>query len=402
MTYLPPTAPVLDEHGRPADQIRLLGLSATGYHGVLDHERADGQTFVADVVVHLDTRRAAATDDLGHTLNYASLAQDVVAVLAGPAVNLLETVAEQIAALVLDLPGVVAVDVALHKPSAPVPVPFDDVVVAIRRDRTKLPSARFDPDAAPASSVAEIGSPVVQPDDGPELPAEPGPPAPPAPDRLDEVPGAPVRAVLALGANLGDARATLRDAVHELAQTPGLEMLAVAPLARTAAVGGPEQPDYLNTVVLVATDLSPRQLLHACQAVEDVHGRTREVRWGARTLDIDVIDVAGVVAVTDDLELPHPRAHARAFVLQPWAEIEPEAFLPGLGGGPVDALAATAPDRDGVRWLALDWLSEPAGPPAEPAPVPVPPAPVIAEPGSVERPGSYQPGPPVPLPPERD
>jgi dihydroneopterin aldolase/2-amino-4-hydroxy-6-hydroxymethyldihydropteridine diphosphokinase len=388
VTHLPPTAPVLDEHGRPADQIRLLGLSATGHHGVLDHERADGQTFVADVVVHVDTRRAAATDDLVHTLNYASLAQDVVAVLAGPAVNLVETVAEQVAALVLDRPGVVAVDVAVHKPGAPVPVPFGDVVVAIRRDRTKLPSARFDPDAEPAPSVAEIVAPRAGEDAAlavADAPAEDAPAAPPAPDRLDEAPQAPVRAVLALGANLGDARTTLREAVHELAQTPGIEMLAVAPLARTAAVGGPEQPDYLNTVVLVATTLSPRQLLHACQGVEQRHGRTREVRWGARTLDIDVVDIAGIVAATDDLELPHPRANARAFVLQPWAEIEPGAFLPGLGGGPVDALAATAPDRDGVRWLALDWLNE------VPAAVAVPARPAAhAEP----------PAPPVPLPPE--
>lgn len=396
MTYLPPTAPVLDEHGRPADQIRLVGLSATGYHGVLDHERAEGQTFVADVVVHLDTRRAAATDDLEHTLNYASIAQDVVAVLAGPAVNLVETVAEQIAALVLDRPGVVAVDVALHKPSAPVPVPFEDVVVAIRRDRTKLPSARFDPGARPAASVAEIGAPRADADDaGPaagsplDLPTEGSLGAPPAPDRLDEAPPGPVRAVLALGANLGDARATLREAVHELAQTAGIEMLAVAPLARTAAVGGPEQPDYLNTVVLVATTLSPRQLLHVCQDVEQRHGRTREVRWGARTLDIDLVDVAGLVAAADDLELPHPRANARAFVLQPWAEVEPAAFLPGLGGGPVDALAATAPDRDGVRWLALDWLNEGAAPrsPAEPEQTDV-----RAQPGRAAA--------PVPLPPE--
>ena len=78
-----------------------------------------------------------------------------------------------------------------------------------------------------------------------------------------------------------------------------------------------------------------------------------------RTLDIDIVLYGSVLAVTDDLELPHPRAHERAFVLQPWAQIAPDAVLPGLGGGPVAALAATAPDRDGIRWLALDWLAAP-------------------------------------------
>jgi dihydroneopterin aldolase/2-amino-4-hydroxy-6-hydroxymethyldihydropteridine diphosphokinase len=77
-----------------------------------------------------------------------------------------------------------------------------------------------------------------------------------------------------------------------------------------------------------------------------------------------------VLAVTDDLELPHPRAHERAFVLEPWAQVDPQAVLPGLGGGPVAALAATAPDREGIRWLALDWLTAPTPPSAADGGVP--------------------------------
>ena len=122
-------------------------------------------------------------------------------------------------------------------------------------------------------------------------------------------------------------------------------------------MGGPEQSDYLNTVVLAWTTLAPRALLRVTQAIENAHGRERHERWGPRTLDIDIVLYGSVLAVTDDLELPHPRAHQRAFVLQPWAQVDPDAILPGLGGGPVGALAATAPDRDGVRWLALDWLT---------------------------------------------
>jgi dihydroneopterin aldolase/2-amino-4-hydroxy-6-hydroxymethyldihydropteridine diphosphokinase len=177
-------------------------------------------------------------------------------------------------------------------------------------------------------------------------------------DRMDARPDEPVDVVLALGANLGDAQGTLRRAVAELDTLTGVDVVEVGPLARTAAVGGPEQPDFLNTVVIVRTTLSPRELLHGCQSVEAGNGRERDVRWGPRTLDIDIVVFGDVIGSATDLELPHPRANERAFVLAPWAHLAPEAHLPGLGGGPVAALAATAHDREGIRWLALDWLHD--------------------------------------------
>jgi len=177
-------------------------------------------------------------------------------------------------------------------------------------------------------------------------------------DRLDERPAEPAEVVLALGSNLGSSQDVLRSAVAALAAVPGLEVHEVSPLARTSAVGGPAgQPDFLNAVVLARTTLAPRELLLAVQEIENEHGRVREERWGPRTLDIDIIQFENVIAFSEDLELPHPRAHERAFVLQPWAELDPQAVLAGLGGGPVEALAATAPDKDGLRWMALDWLS---------------------------------------------
>ena len=174
-------------------------------------------------------------------------------------------------------------------------------------------------------------------------------------DRLDLAPDGEADVVLALGSNVGSSQETLRQAVHDLAAVEGLQILAVGPLARTAPVGGPDQPDFLNTVLLARTRLSPRALLHACQRLEERHGRVRAQNWGPRTLDVDVITFGTVVASADDLELPHPRANQRAFVLQPWSHLDPEAVLPGLGGGPVAALAQTAPDAAGIRWMALDW-----------------------------------------------
>jgi dihydroneopterin aldolase len=129
------SAPVLDGEGRPLDQVVLRGLSVRGRHGVLDAERELGQTFVLDVVLHLDTRAAAADDDLTRTVHYGVLAEQVAAVVAGEPVALVETLAQRVADVALVPEPVVAVDVTVHKPQAPVTVPFADVEVRIRRWR---------------------------------------------------------------------------------------------------------------------------------------------------------------------------------------------------------------------------------------------------------------------------
>jgi dihydroneopterin aldolase len=118
-----------------ADIIRLSGISAVGYHGVFEHERRDGQQFIADVALHTDTRRAAATDDLDSTANYGLLANQVRDIIAGDPVNLIETLAERIAGHVLAAFAVDAVEVTVHKPQAPIEVPFSDVAVTIFRER---------------------------------------------------------------------------------------------------------------------------------------------------------------------------------------------------------------------------------------------------------------------------
>jgi dihydroneopterin aldolase len=115
------------------DRIELVGLRARGFHGVLEHERRDGQEFVVDVSLEVDTSAAAARDDLAETVDYGVLAQSIAAIVAGDPVDLIETLAERIADACLTDGRVSAVDVAVHKPSAPVTVPVEDVVVRIRR-----------------------------------------------------------------------------------------------------------------------------------------------------------------------------------------------------------------------------------------------------------------------------
>jgi dihydroneopterin aldolase len=120
---------------RGLDRIELLGLRGTGRHGVLAHETALGQLFVVDLTLHLDTSSAAAEDDLKATVDYGAMAEQVVAVISGEPVQLIETLAQRIADVALGPERVQAVDVRVHKPEAPISVPFDDVVVAIRRER---------------------------------------------------------------------------------------------------------------------------------------------------------------------------------------------------------------------------------------------------------------------------
>ena len=151
------------------------------------------------------------------------------------------------------------------------------------------------------------------------------------------------RAVIALGANLGDARAALKGASEAIEATPGVSVLAQSSVYSTAPIGGVEQPDYLNAVVIVDTTLSPPELLDRLHDIENAWHRTREVRWGPRTLDLDLIDYTGVTSDDPELTLPHPRAHERAFVLVPWLEADPEAELTGFG--PVAGLVPALGDQ---------------------------------------------------------
>jgi 2-amino-4-hydroxy-6-hydroxymethyldihydropteridine diphosphokinase len=147
-------------------------------------------------------------------------------------------------------------------------------------------------------------------------------------------------AVLSIGSNLGDRSQYLRVALDVL--RPWL--VAVSPVYETAPWGPVPQQDYLNAVVLVAdASASPRDWLSRAAAAERAAGRTREVRWGPRTLDVDVIAVDDVVLDEPDLVVPHPRAHERAFVLVPWRAVEPDAALLGT---PVATLIDKLPPED--------------------------------------------------------
>ena len=142
-------------------------------------------------------------------------------------------------------------------------------------------------------------------------------------------------AVVALGANLGDRARTLEDAVTELARLPLTTAVVTSEPIESVAVtlDGPDAaaPAYLNSIALLTTRLAPSVLLGFLHAIENRHGRERRVRWGDRTLDLDLIAYGDVISDDPALTLPHPRAHERDFVLVPWLTADPDAELPGRG-----------------------------------------------------------------------
>ena len=148
-----------------------------------------------------------------------------------------------------------------------------------------------------------------------------------------------MKAVVALGANIGNPREQIDVAIALLREAT--EVKAVSSYFVTKPVGGPEQPDYLNAVCILESELPALDLLAVLQGIEKSLGREREVRWGPRTIDLDLIQYGSLLSAAAELELPHPRAHERRFVLEPWCEIEPDAIL--LTHGKISELLALLP-----------------------------------------------------------
>lgn len=292
------------------DQIRLTGVRAVGKHGVLDFEHERAQTFVVDATLFLDLAPAGHSDDLHDTVDYGAIAKGIVAIIEGDHVDLIEKLADRIASMILEYPAVARTQVTVHKPSAPIVVPFDDVSVTVERSRET---------AFAASQVHH--------------------------------------AVIAMGGNQGDMVATLRDAVRSIDGLASTQVTGVSPLYRTDAWGMPDgTPEFHNAVVSVNTRLSALELLRGLQRIEADHGRVRTDHWTSRTLDLDIIDFDGQESQDPDLTLPHPRAWQRAFVLGPWLALEPDAELTGDHAGSVAQLLHESTDRDHIDEIADDWM----------------------------------------------
>ena len=134
-----------------------------------------------------------------------------------------------------------------------------------------------------------------------------------------------MRAVIALGSNLDEPKANLDLAIALLREAT--EVIAVSSYHSTKPVGYMDQPDFLNAVCIIESELPAMELLKLLHGIEKSMGRERTIKWGPRTIDLDLIQYGSLLSKADELQLPHPRAHERKFVLEPWLEIEPDAIL---------------------------------------------------------------------------
>ena len=354
--------------------IALKGLGALANHGVYDFERERNQRFSADIVMWVET--AGTTDDIAATVSYADIADEAMAVLTGTAVDLIETLAETIASRVMSHEGVVGTEVTVHKPDAPIDHPFADVSVTVRAGETDaMPlslSLKGIYEAEDGSVLtgeieayghAQAPSPAEQEQSG-ALPTRRDVQAAHAAPAHDETRPEHLRSrrvVLAIGGNLGDVPVTLMHTVEALSYMEGFQIDDVSPIMRTKPVLAPgqaPQPDYWNAVVVGSAIASPDELFAQTSRIERELGRERHERWGARTVDIDIIQIEGLASSDPVLTLPHPRAKERAFVLAPWLLCDPDAILEGVGR--VSDLLADTPDREGIIDAVDDWLEDPA------------------------------------------
>ena len=306
--------------------IALKGLGALANHGVYDFERTQEQRFSADVVMWIET--AGTTDDIAATVSYADIADETMAVLTGNPVDLIETLAETIASRVMSHEGVVGTEVTVHKPDAPINHPFADVSVTVRRGETDAMPLSLSLKGiyeAEAGSVltgeieaygrAQAPSPAQQKKAAPTRKRRGEHAAPARPEDISRP--AHLRArrvVLAIGGNLGDVPVTLMHTVEALSYMEGFQIEDVSPIMRTKPVLAPgqaPQPDYWNAVVVGSAIATPDELFAQTSRIERELGRERHERWGARSIDIDIIQVEGLASSDPVLTLQHPRAKER-------------------------------------------------------------------------------------------
>lgn len=258
------------------DKIRIKKLDVFAKHGVFKEENVLGQKFVFSATLHLDTAKAGASDALEDSVNYGEVCHFIREFAESRTFQLLESLAEHTAAAVLDrFPLVKRIDLEIEKPWAPIGLPLESVSVEISRGWHQ--------------------------------------------------------AFIALGSNMGDKKKYLDDAVEALDELEGCRIVTVADYIETEPYGGVEQDDFLNSVLELQTRLDPQALLEKLHEIEALADRKRTVRWGPRTLDLDIIFYDDMVLNTETLTLPHPEMHKRGFVLEPMMQIAPWAYHPGLG-----------------------------------------------------------------------
>lgn len=255
------------------DCIKVEQLKVFAYHGCNEEEKINGQNFFVDACIKSDITTPGVSDDLDETINYAKICKFINKFLTENRYNLIEAAAYQTATGILkEFPKVREVTITINKPEAPISLEFGNVSV------TK--TCKWN------------------------------------------------RAYLSIGSNMGDKEQYLNDAVESLYDDDAIRVKAVSNYIVTKPYGPVEQDDFLNGCVEIETLYSPKQLLDALHAIEKQAGRTREVHWGPRTLDMDIIFYNDCIINEPDLVVPHIEMAQRAFVLEPLKQIAPGMVHP--------------------------------------------------------------------------
>ena len=258
------------------DEIRIKELQIFAHHGVYDFETKNGQNFYVNAILYTDIKKAGKTDELSDSTNYGEVCQFLHDFFTGHTYKLLEAAVEQAAAqLLYQFPMVRGVELELRKPEAPVPLPFESVSVCIRRFWHT--------------------------------------------------------AYVALGSNMGDKKKYLDDALKELSKSKDIRLIKTASYIETDPYGGVEQDSFLNSMCCIETLLSSEELLDELHRIEQLADRKREIHWGPRTLDLDIIYYDDLIMSSDTLTIPHADMENRTFVLEPLCELAPYLRHPVTG-----------------------------------------------------------------------
>ena len=257
------------------DKIKIENLEVFGNHGVFPEENALGQKFLIHAVLYTDTRKAGETDELTDSIHYGEVCHYITAFMRDHTYQLIEAAAEHLAeALLLDIPKLAAVDLEIKKPWAPIGLPLETVSVQIHRGWESV--------------------------------------------------------CLGIGSNVGDKRAYLESGIEALKKVPKIRNVKVSEFIETEPYGVVDQDIFLNGCICLETILDPEELLVILHQIEKAAGRERTLRWGPRTLDLDILLFGDRIYESDTLIIPHLDMHNRQFVLEPLVQLCPGRVHPVL------------------------------------------------------------------------
>lgn len=250
------------------DKIRISNLEVFAHHGVFSEENRLGQKFILSAILYTDTRKAGMEDCLDQSIHYGEVSHMMKTFVETHTFQLLETVVERLAEkMLLEIPGLEKVSLELKKPWAPIGLHVETVSVEIQRAWHTV--------------------------------------------------------YIALGSNIGDRKAFLESGIEKIRDTKGCQVLRVSDFIETPPYGVAEQEDFLNGAMSLRTLLLPYELMKVLQEIEKASGREKTIRWGPRTLDLDILLYDDIILDTEELKIPHEEMHKRDFVLKPLKQIAP-------------------------------------------------------------------------------